>query len=58
MCEYVDLSKPMDTEIKCTYLRSFYKFDADLKIVAAVIAGCDYVRSIKGIGIKRAIKLV
>jgi len=32
--------------------------DPDSRILTCILAGCDYVPSIKGIGIKKAIKLV
>jgi len=34
------------------------QFDNDSKISACVLAGCDYVESVKGIGLKKAIKLI
>lgn len=39
-------------------VEAFLNLDPDSRILACILAGCDYVPSIKGIGIKKAIKLV
>lgn len=57
MCDYVDLQYTTNN-ITCKYVKSFLSFDQDTKLITCVLAGCDYVNSIKGIGIKKAIKLV
>lgn len=39
-------------------MRKFRQMEKQERIAACVLAGCDYLRSIKGIGIKKAIKMV
>ena len=56
-CQYIDLS---DTQLQSPmkYLDWFIKMSWEQRIASCVLAGCDYVNSIKGIGIKRAISLI
>ena len=54
----MDKWKPKDVSSNDIYLRYFLAFDYLNKIDAAVMAGSDYNSSVKGIGIKRAIKLL
>jgi len=50
------LWKPRDVTDK--FLKYFLAFDELTRIDAAVLAGSDYNDSVKGIGIKRAVKLL
>ena len=34
------------------------EFDEESRIGACVLAGCDYVRSVRGVGLKKAIKMI
>ena len=37
---------------------SFKGFDQEMLLTACILSGCDYLDSIKGIGFKKAVKLV
>jgi exonuclease-1 len=39
-------------------VKSFKKFNHEMFMTACILSGCDYLDSIKGIGFKKAIKLV
>lgn len=36
----------------------FKSFDQDMLLTACIMSGCDYIESIKGIGFKKAVKLI
>lgn len=55
-CDFIDLSKWQEEDVDTAYLKTFLKMSTDQRIETAVLAGSDYNSSIKGIGIKRAIK--
>lgn len=58
-CQYLDLIKYKDSGtrmlLKDKLLRTFLKFNQDTVIFSCIMAGCDYLPSIKGIGIKKAV---
>ena len=48
-------------EIKLKNIRKvkqFRHFEEDMLLTACILSGCDYLESIKGVGFKRAVKLV
>ena len=55
-CSYVDLQKWSPDEADNIYLREFLKMSPEGRVEAAILAGSDYNNSIKGIGIKKAIR--
>lgn len=55
-CDYIDLPAFTAADVDGSFLSSFLSFSWITRIEAAVLAGSDYNASIKGIGIKRAIK--
>jgi len=55
-CHFIDLSRWQPSDVDTAYLKIFLKMTPQQRIDAAVMAGSDYNNSIKGIGIKRAIK--
>ena len=57
-CDYVDLNKWRPRDVTDIFLKYFLAFDELGRIDAAILAGSDYNHSVKGIGIKRAIKLL
>ena len=57
-CDYVDLIKWRPKDVNDVFLKYFLAFDELSRIDAAILAGSDYNHSVKGIGIKRAIKLL
>jgi len=57
-CDYVDLLKWKPKDVTDVFLKYFLAFDELSRIDAAILAGSDYNQSVKGIGIKRAIKLL
>lgn len=57
-CDYVDLNKWKPKDVTDVFLKYFLAFDQLSRIDAAILAGSDYNQSVKGIGIKRAIKLL
>ena len=57
-CDYVDLNKWRPRDVDDVFLKYFLAFDEMNRIDAAILAGSDYNQSVKGIGIKRAIKLL
>ncbi len=57
-CDYVDLNKWRPKDVDDVFLKYFLAFDELSRIDAAILAGSDYNQSVKGIGIKRAIKLL
>jgi exonuclease-1 len=57
-CDYVDLNKWKPKDVTDVFLKYFLAFDELSRIDAAILAGSDYNQSVKGIGIKRAIKLL
>ena len=56
-CDYLDLSRPSDN-MDSAYLKSFLSLSKQSQILVCVMAGCDYVPSIKGVGLKKAMKYV
>ena len=54
----MDKWTPSEVNLNDNYLKFFLAFDYLNRIDAAVLAGSDYNSSVKGIGIKRAIKLL
>lgn len=42
MCDYIDLQH-VNSDINCKYVKSFISFDENAKLIACVLAGCDYV---------------
>lgn len=57
-CDYVDLTKWRPKDVNDVFLKYFLAFDELSRIDAGILAGSDYNQSVKGIGIKRAIKLL
>jgi exonuclease-1 len=57
-CDYVDLNKWKPKDVTDVFLKYFLAFDELSRIDSAILAGSDYNQSVKGIGIKRAIKLL
>ncbi len=57
-CDYLDVNKWKSSDVDNLFLKHFIDFDKLGRIDAAVLAGSDYNASIKGIGIKRSIKLL
>ena len=57
-CDYIDLNQWRPRDSTDVYLQYFLAFDEMNKIEAAILAGSDYNKSVKGIGIRRAIKLL
>ena len=56
-CDYLNLSEDRNKNMNETvYIKSFLSFSEEKQIMACVMAGCDYIPSIKGIGLKKAIK--
>ena len=47
----VDLSKIQK-------IKTFKDFDKEMLLIACILSGCDYLESIKGIGFKKAVKMV
>ena len=41
-----------------TTIKQFEGFTPEMLLIACILSGCDYLESIKGIGFKKAIKLV
>lgn len=48
-------AKPLRVNLKDKALRSFLNFTYENTIAACILSGCDYLPSIKGIGIKKAV---
>lgn len=48
-------AKPLRMNLKDKALRSFLNFSFENTIAACILSGCDYLPSIKGIGIKKAV---
>jgi exonuclease 1 len=55
-CDYINLDKWKPSDVDTAYLKAFLNMGQHQRVEVAVLAGCDYNPSIKGIGIKRAIK--
>lgn len=55
-CDFVDLDKWKATDVDTPYLKIYLKMTPIQRVEIGVLAGSDYNSSIKGIGIKRAIK--
>lgn len=58
MCDFIDLKSSKGDDQTNEYLKTFLNLDYETRISACVLAGCDYVPSIKGIGIKKSIRMV
>jgi exonuclease-1 len=43
---------------KLNKIKQFKDYDKDMFLIACIFSGCDYLESIKGIGFKKAVKLV
>jgi 5'-3' exonuclease len=55
-CDFIDLSKWTPSDVDTAYLKLFLKMSHINRVETAILAGSDYNSSIKGIGIKKAIK--
>ena len=55
-CDFIDLDRWKPSDVDTPYLKIYLKMTPVQRIEVGVLAGCDYNSSIKGIGIKRAIK--
>lgn len=57
-CSFIDVNKWAPRSVNNTYLKLYLALNYEQKIEAYVLAGTDYGHSVKGIGIKRAVKNV
>lgn len=55
-CDYIDLIKWQPSDVDTAYLKLFLKMAHIDRVDCAILAGSDYNSSIRGIGIKKAIK--
>ena len=55
-CDFLDLALWTPDDVESAFLRSFLGMKHQLRVEAAVLAGNDYNPSVKGIGVKKAIK--
>ena len=55
-CDYLDLSKVKTEEVGNENIKKFLKLSREERMIACVLAGCDYLPSIKGIGLRKAMK--
>ena len=55
-CDFIDLDRWKSSDVDTPYLKIYLKMTPFQRIEIGVLAGSDYNSSIKGIGIKRAIK--
>ena len=55
-CDYVDPNKWAPRDVDSQFLKEYLSMSKVNRIEAAVLAGSDYNQSIKGIGIKRAVR--
>lgn len=55
-CDYVDLSKWKPEDVDSVFLKQFLNLDYVGRLESAILSGSDYNHSVRGIGIKRAIK--
>lgn len=55
-CDFIDLDKWKPQDVDPVYLKHFLNMSHINRVEVAILAGSDYNSSIKGIGIKKAIK--
>ena len=55
-CDYLDLALWAPDDVESAFLRAFLGFNHQTRVEAAVLAGNDYNSSVRGIGLKKAIK--
>lgn len=57
-CDYIDLQKWKSEDVDNIFLKQYLELDYIGRVESAVLSGSDYNSSIKGIGIKRAVKFI
>lgn len=55
-CDYIDLTRWKHQDVDSVFLKEYLKMDYAKRVESAVLAGTDYNHSVKGIGIRKAIK--
>lgn len=57
-CDYLDINKVKPETVDNVFIKDFIQLNNVRRTEVAVLTGTDYLPSIKGIGIKRALKFV
>lgn len=57
-CDYLDINKVKPETVDNVFIKDFVALNHMRRTEVAVLTGTDYLPSIKGIGIKRALKFV
>jgi exonuclease-1 len=55
-CDYIDLNRWTSEDVDSLFLKQYLKLDYIGRLESAILSGSDYNHSVKGIGIKRAVK--
>lgn len=55
-CDFVDLNKWKPEDVDNVFLKQYLSLDYVGRLESAILSGSDYNNSVRGIGIKRAIK--
>jgi exonuclease-1 len=55
-CDFIDLSLWKSQDVSNIYLKKYLELDFLGRMDAAILSGSDYNKSVKGIGIKKAVK--
>ena len=57
-CDYLNIDEVKPENVENVFIRQFVELDRVRRTEVAVLTGTDYLPSIKGIGIKKALKYV
>ena len=57
-CDYFDINNVNVEEVENVFVKQFVQMDKIKRTEVAILAGTDYLPSIRGIGIKRAVKFM
>jgi exonuclease 1 len=57
-CDYLNINEVKPEDVDNAFIRDFVKMSKMRRTEVAVLTGTDYLPSIKGIGIKRALKFI
>lgn len=57
-CDYIDPNKWAPRDVDSQFLKEYFAMGYVNRVECAILAGTDYNPSIRGIGIKRAVKLL
>jgi exonuclease-1 len=57
-CDYIDLNRWTADHVDSLFLKQYLQLDYIGRLESAILSGSDYNHSVKGIGIKRAVKHV